>query len=538
MKNILTFILFFLGFICKIYAQNSGVRTEGKVTFISASNIYVSFEETTGLKVNDTLLLFNNNEWKKALIVKVVSTKSCLTTSISGHQIKVGDKVGFLKPELPETKTQPKSIEIKKNEPKPTISNSIKIDSSKKLKQQIDGRVMLSVNGSMDDTEKKYNRYRGSFMFDVKNINGGKFSFENYINYQHRFSSSQQPPTTFNDDFKVYSLSINYDMNEHTSISLGRKINDKMANMGAIDGLQFQTKQKKLIFGSFVGFNPDYLDYSFNSKLFQVGGFVAHETENKNGQIQTSIAFADQENNFKTDRRFLYFQHSNSALKNLHIFYSLELDLFQNVNGIKTNNIDLTSTYLSVRYRPHRKLSISASYDNRKNVIYYETFRSYIDQLLTQETRQGIRLQVNHNLSKYLSFNASGFYRYQESRPDPTKNYVVNITVSQIMGLGSYLNLNVNTMNTYYFGGTIMGARLNKDLFKSKVSTELNFRKVNYDFYNIEQPKLSQNIFGVSANIYGSKRTSLMLTYEGTFEPTKNYNRYYITFSQRFRTKK
>jgi hypothetical protein len=532
-----TLLIFLILTASVAHAQNRLV--EGTVSYVNNNSVYVRFENTKNLTTKDTLMVLINKRWVKSLVVQTVSSKSCITTSFVSNEILVGFKVGYYQ-RIDETNIEkiikPSIVEIKKDSIPLSKTIAARVDTKAK-KQSFNGRFSVSTNGSMNQAEKSFNRIRTAFALNINNINGGKFSFENYFIYSQRFGV-EQTQRNFKNDFKIYSLSTTYDVNENTNLSIGRKINNRMANMGAIDGLHIEHKYKKLILGGFGGFRPDDLDYSFNASLLQFGAFVAHETEFGKGQSQTSLAFAEQKNNLRTDRRFIYLQHTNAIIKNLNLFYSIELDLFQNINGVKSNKINLTSTYISLRYKPFKKMNITASYDNRRNVIYYETYRTYIDQLLNQETRQGVRLNVNYNISKFVHFNASGFYRYQQSKPEPTKNYVVNLTFPQIPSINASLSLNVNAMQTYYFNGNIYGARLNKDLFKSRLSAELNYRKIDYTFFNTEQPSLKQDIVGFSANIYGKKRTSLMFSYEGTFEPNQNYNRYYITLSQRFRSKK
>jgi hypothetical protein len=547
MKKLLLFLVLVFCISFDIFSQNNTQRSrlnEGEVTQVTSKNVYVKFQTTRGLSVGDTIILSTGNSlWSKALIVEMVSSKSCITKSISSREIKVGLKVAYFEPViLKEDKIveSPIVAEVKKEEPK---LKPEPIDTTQKKtvfeipKQTFNGRISVSTNGSFEEQEKKYNRIRTTINFNINNIKGGKFSFENYFIYNRSFSPDQVQ-TNFGDDFKIYSLSLNYDANAKNSFAIGRRINNRIANMGAIDGLQAEHRFKNIIVGGFVGFRPDDINYGLNSVLLQYGGFVSHELEKPTGSIQTSFAVVEQKFAAMTDRRFVYLQHTNSLLKNLSLFYSLELDLYQNINNVITNDINLTSTYVSVLYRPFKKLSLTTSYDNRKNVIYYETYRTYVDQLINQETRQGIRLNMNYAVLKYVNLNVSGFYRYQESRPEPTKNYVANLSVAQILGIGSSLNLNFNAMNTYYFSGNIYEVRLTKDLFKSTISTDVNYRKVAYNFTNADQPALNQNVMGLSVNYYGKKNTSFMLTYEGTFEPAKTYNRYYLTLSQRFRSKK
>jgi hypothetical protein len=316
----------------------------------------------------------------------------------------------------------PKPTELKTEKSQTSVqvdtSTSKSVPAVAVRKQTFDGRFYVSSYGNIGSGESNFNQVRTTLSFDINNIEGGKFSSKIILPIDKIWTKCQYG--TFADDFKVYALALNYELNAKTNLTLGRKISN-ISNMGAVDGLQIEHKYKKMVFGGFGGFAPDFFDYSFNPSLLQYGAFVAHDYQGDNGQVQTSFAIAEQRNASKVDRRFLYLQHNNTIVKNMSLFYSLELDLYQNINNVQTNDIQLTSTYVSLRYRPFKRFNITASYDNRRNVIYYETYRTFIDQLINQETRQGYRLQFNHNMSNYLSWNFSGFYRFESSRPEPLK---------------------------------------------------------------------------------------------------------------------
>ncbi|MBK7094753.1 MAG: hypothetical protein IPH57_06815 [Saprospiraceae bacterium] len=133
----------------------------------------------------------------------------------------------------------------------------------------------------------------------------------------------------FYNDFKVFSLAVQYAPGEKFNIWLGRKMNQSVANIGAIDGLQGEYSFNKYGVGIFAGTRPDFTDFSFNSKLPQFGAYVVRNDKFRNGIASTTLAFAEQQNDFKTDRRFLYFQHNNSLVKNLNVFLSTEFDLYE-----------------------------------------------------------------------------------------------------------------------------------------------------------------------------------------------------------------
>ena len=368
---------------------------------------------------------------------------------------------------------------------------------------------------------------------NVRNIASTAFSAETYVTYRHRYGIDQVS-TGFYDDFKIFGLALSYDNGGRWYGSLGRKMNPFIANMGAIDGLQAVVRMGRYQLGGFAGTRPDFNDFSFNAKLPQFGAFVVR-TDTLGGQAaQTSLAVAEQMNDFRTDRRFVYLQHNNSLFKNMNLFLSTEVDLFKKVDSVSSTKPALTSLYLSLRYRILKNLTLSGSYDNRRNVIYYESYQTYIDQLLAQETRQGFRLQATYNPVKFVSVNASAFLRYQGSNPQPTRNYVTAVNMTNLAGKGSYLSLSLNLLESYYFKGTITGFRLSESLFKGKLNAEVNYRHVNYSFFANES-SLVQDIAGLNVSVNLLRMTSLTASYEGTFQQSGDWHRYFVTIIQRFK---
>jgi hypothetical protein len=528
------FLLTIFSFVMHHLGAQETAMPEGTISYLSKNKVYIRFNDTKSMKIGDTLTVWQDEKWKKALVIESLSSQSCVSQAILTITFTIGDKIRTIPKENIATK------KIIPDAKKPDLSvkeTAVKKDSLTKPKQRIESRLSIATNGSRDKNARDFDRVRTTATLDIDNIRDSKFSLESYVNYTHKLGTPVND-STFQADFKIYSMALSYASENGIVLSMGRKMNNHLANMGAIDGLQIEKKFKKLTLGAFGGTRPDNQDYSFNSNLVQFGGYMAHEIVTSNGPIQTSIGFAEQKYFSATDRRFIYFQHSNAWLKKLQFFYSIECELFQNINQIKTNRFNLTSTYFSLRYKPSNKISFTTSYDNRKNIIYYETYRSYIEQLINQETRQGFRLQMNYRVHPLINLSLSSFYRFQSNRPDPTKNYFANLSFSQIPKLKASFNMNFNYMNTYYFSGSILGTSITKDLFKGLVSTELSYRKVDYRFFNKDQGTLNQHIWGFSLNIYGKKRTSLMVSYEGTYEPNVQYGRYYLSLTKRFRSKK
>lgn len=533
--KILNIVLVFLPL--TFFGQNQEKTLEGIVSFKSSKNIYVKFESTEGIKVGDTLNYYYNNTLLPSLVVKQKSSTSCVTENITDIVFNIGDKLIYSVwnniTDIIKTEEETKvSVFTPAITPDNTETDSLK---SKIRKEIISGRLSFSTNANLfSGNNENYQRIRTGLSFTAQNIHHSPFSAQVYLTYRHRYGIDQLQ-TDFYNDFKVFTLAVQYAPGEKFNIWLGRKMNQSVANIGAMDGLQGEYNTKKFTFGTFIGTRPDFTNFTFNSKLPQFGAYIVRHDSYKQGIASTTLAIAEQQNDFKTDRRFLYFQHNNSLVKNLNIFLSSELDLYEKIDSQSSNKFSLTSLYFSARYRILKNLSFSASYDNRRNVIYYESYQTFIDQLLAQETRQGLRFQANYSPVRNISINASAFLRYQGDDPKPTTNYVCNLTFNKIPVHNISLSVNGNILESNYLKGRIIGGRLSDNFIKGKLSMELNYRNVNYSFFNTES-NLLQHIAGANLSINILRKTSLMLSYEGTFDKTnEDYHRYYITINQRFK---
>jgi hypothetical protein len=292
-------------------------------------------------------------------------------------------------------------------------------------------------------------------------------------------------------------------------------------------------------FGSFsagilAGSRPDYEDYSWNFNLLQYGAYVSHDYAGKKGNMQSSLAFVEQTNNSMTDRRFIYFQHSNSLVKNLNFFGTVECDLYRYDTINKSQStFNLTNLYLSLRYRVIRQLSFSLSYSARQNIVYYETYKNILDQILDPETLQGFMFQVNVNPVKYLSVGARVGYRYRKSDPKPTKNLYGYVTYSRIPVLNMSATVSATLLETSYISGQIYSLVLSRDLVRGKLYGGLGYRYVNYKYFSTES-SIPQNMAECNLNWIIYKKLSLSINYEGTFEKVNKFNRLYINVTQRF----
>jgi len=540
MKKFILLILVFFS-IVKLFGQEIKSLTEGKISYITLQNIYVKFEVSKIVNEGDTIFIRNGENLVPLFVAESVSSTSCVGKPLQHFELKISDVV-FVKLTKKQNQTEIRSDKNTITQKILSKADSIRLSKAKApgspqtetgMEQKIRGRLSASSYSSFSNSSDFNQRMRYTFSLSADHISGSKFSTDSYVMFSHKLDHWTDVKDNVFNALKIYSLSVKYDLNKNTHILLGRNINPHMASVGAIDGLQAETSIYHFTFGAVIGTNPDYTDYSFNAKLFEYGAYLSNEIKNKTGSLVNSFAFLQQTNAGKIDRRFAYFQHENSLIKNINLFASCEFDLYALQNGIPVNNISLTSLYLSIRYRFSGKLSAYASYDARKNVIYYETFKNYLDQMLEDATRQGYQFRINYRPVNSIYAGVSGGYRFQKNDIHPMLNVNGFLTFSQVPWISSSVSLTTNWLQSSYVNGMIYGIRVDHDIIPSKLSSSVSYRLLDYNYLNTSTKSLQHmGEFELSWQI--SRKFSFSANYNGTFEKSNQYNNIYINLIKRF----
>ena len=543
-KSIFIISFIFTGF--SLYGQNANGFIKGNINFISSQNVYVQFVNTDGIEIGDTIFIFKNNAYQPILIVKNKSSISCIGTIFGSNTPAVSNIVFARK------RAEPTSIDVVAQKSREGIAlNDLAIKSAKKETSStgkdasFNGRVSLSgfLNNTSDTTLNS--TFRFNLSMNAHHIANSNFSAECDLSLTNRntyktFVNLSSGDTmklvsfrqTFN-DARIYNLSLKYDIGKTASVLIGRKINMNLANIGAIDGLQFENTGKYISFGAVVGSRPDLYTYAINPNLFQYGAYIQHHMTNTNGGMQTSVAFFNQTNKMQTDRRFVYIQHSNSLLKNVDFFGSAEVDLFGLQNSQPVTTFNLTSAYLSLRWRALQNLSFATSYDARKNVYYYETYKNYVDSLLDKETRQGLKFQVNYQPFNFVSLGGTAGYRLATATSGQSLNGYSYLTFSQIPLIDASITISATALKTDFMNGMIYGASLSRDFFNGKLYAELSYQNINYTFTTTTQ------LLEKNADINLAWRITRKLIFSMDLEAMKDTNsnlqgRLFFNITQRF----
>ncbi|MCK4993081.1 MAG: hypothetical protein KAS29_21435, partial [Bacteroidales bacterium] len=210
-----------------------------------------------------------------------------------------------------------------------------------------------------------------------------------------------------------------------------------------------------------------------------------------------------------------------------------EVDLYKKVDETQETIFNLSNTYLSLRYRIIRPLSVGLSYSARRNIIYYETYKDFLERLLETETLQGWRFRINYRPIKYMFIGVNAGYRFRKEDPQPSKNLNGYFTYSQVPGIGASVTLSATWLETNYLNGIVYGLGISRSLISDKLSGGLKYRYVDYLYRNTEMA-LIQHVGEANLSWMVYRKLSLSFYYEGTFEKEVPYHRVFINISQRF----
>lgn len=541
MKGGITAILV-LAFLSSLSGQKEGIKhLQGVVTFKASENIYVRFGDTETIQIGDTLFYNNLGILSPCMTVSKKSSSSCICLKILDCKIQKDDEVTYIgKPRIPQKIIQDKTEEILETEVEEEKIDLQETNSNQRTSQNIQKiRARASAatysnfsNGENDDRHRTMLR----FSMNADHINNSKLSLETYVNYRKNFVQGELPAGYQTSFINVYNLAATYDVDSTLSISIGRKINRKISSIGPIDGVQVEKHFKSYYVGGVAGFKPDISGFEFNSDLYEFGGYLGHHTSNKLLYTMTTFGMLEQHNGGPIDRRYVYLQHSSTWNRKFSFFSSVEVDVYDNINGITSSKPRLTNLYLSTRYRANRRLSLTISYDARKRIIFYETLRTEVERLLADDQqRQGIRGRINFRPIKYINTSISYSKRFQSDNQNKSDNINATISHSKLPLISGRLSFSFNRNESNYLTSNIMSFRYSRPIVRRKLQGDFYYRTVKYD-YGSNEFSSSQYYLGTNLSIRLSKTFRLSILGEVSTRETDQKIRINTKLIKRFKS--
>lgn len=428
----------------------------GEVTYLSSKNVYVRYPSTTGINPGDTLFLRKGAEsYTPAVRVEYLSSVSVAAVRLI-QEVKKGDTLFAFRKAVPVIDTVPSGKDTLRM---PDFDSSVSITPvtrSLPLSSETRGRVSLYSSSLITNSGTDRQRWKTRLTLSSHDVFGSGLNFDVYGVFSFRPELWNDVTQSLGNGVRVYTLSVDGSITDNIRVTAGRHIRKEIVNAGAADGVSVVYESKEISAGVTAGFMPHEGDYGFTVNRPRLGAFVSRE----DSTIMTnSIGFIEQRLKSKTDRRFLYMQHTGTYIPNTSVFASLEADLFENISEPKST-FSLTGLYLSVTHRPFSGFHWSASFDERKQVVYYETYRSYPEALFHQSVRRGFRLRTSWRVLPTVSVYGSFGHRFRKGDPSPANSFQAGLQLRQI-GLPGDGTANIeyqHTASSFIKGDMISGS--------------------------------------------------------------------------------
>lgn len=502
--RITQFVILTLLLLLSIHGQSqelSDDKLTGTVTFITSDHTYIRFLNTEHISIGDTLFKGHENRIPCLRIVQKSST-SVVGTSISDCGLKKGASIFVQNPKMQNsplernTNTSDEEIQEEINQPVRSRRNQQNRHPEYKNNERIRGRISGSSYSSLDSIRDRH-RVMMRFSLSADHINNSKWSFESFFNYRKNLVSSTEEYTRPTSFFRVYNMSASYQASPSLSLTFGRKINRRISSLGSLDGFQAEYATSNLYLGAIAGLKPDLIAFSLNTDLFQFGGYIGGQLNSYQFRSETTIGILEQRNSGQIDRRFGYVQHASSFGNKIYFFSSLELDLYNGGIGLSQTSTRLTSLYSSINWKIHRSLSLMLSYDSRKRIIYYETFRTELEELLADDlARQGLRFRMNLRPAKYIFAGISVSKRFRSDKQNASDNLNGNISHSKLPYINGRMNINYNWNKSNYLDSRIYSIHHNRSVTALGVDLSIYYRLVHYKYVN-NSLSIRQQFYGI-----------------------------------------
>ncbi len=230
-------------------------------------------------------------------------------------------------------------------------------------------------------------------------------------------------------------------------VSAGRQYLTSVSSIGLFDGALVELNASHLSFGAFGGFEPDPATLGFSTSVRDVGSYVA--VHNAPGALSSVSATVGVVGSYEGGRERREWGIAQMSMNNryLALYLLQEIDYFRpwkrEGSNAEKHPFSLTSQFANLSLRAARWLSLSGTYDRRRNVPTIRDFtnpETNFDDAYREGYGAGLQLTGNH------VYAGGDWRRSTGGAVGGANSYTVTGGANRITGL----NLGVSGRVTWY----------------------------------------------------------------------------------------
>ena len=503
-RNFSLLLFLFLAFTGAIFSQES-ILVEGKITYLTADQIYCDVGTIGGASVGDTLKVLRREQELGLILITNVARKSSVCLSLVPASVfQLGDKVVLDKM----TKPLSQPNEIVKDRLKETVEKPQK----SKLKQS--GNLSFRYTDTQFSNNNSANRGIGS------------------LNYRLRYDGLFKPQLWIygrsdlaDKEFKLYQARLTFGSSTgKLYVQVGRVFSPALSGIGATDGLLASTTIKRGIsLGVLGGFSPNPQNLNFDKNISKTGGYIHFKNQSPNFRMIGSIAFAQQKVSGKTDREFIFWTWRGNVGNTFSLAMYQTVDLYPDTEIGVRNKMTPTSSQISVRFRPIKSITIRSRYSARRQVLYFESAQTLPDSLFQDELRSGWYNTIQLSMNNIGSFQLGANLRNQKSADRPAVLAFMSFR-SPSGSNGRTYNLKTNYIRNDLITGVRFTVGLDQSLGK-KISIYAEADGYSYGYGTNWSDYFQQRInVGMNWRIF----SKLQMTLSADYTQEDNYSFQYV----------
>ncbi len=530
------------------FAQQSWIQ--GKVTYLAGPSVYTDIGRDAGAEQGDTLF----SEKKKAvLIIQAISRRSSVAFTLdTTWKAAVGTKLLAHKHVRPVTETRDSlktvdSIGATTQDVSSlwtgvitgaNIQRSAVLDTGSSLSRpsqvnRVYGRVALQWYTSRDRENSQYNYHEpgGVINLSARRIQGSHFNLNTNVHVRKTYSDRTLRAANY--PVRVYEMSLQY-ANEAVpyGYSVGRVSAPIINGIGYFDGAIYRHRvHPAWTLGGFAGSEPDYRKSPPQPSHTKVGFYAHYQQSAGVSRIASSVAFAGQYISGNIDREFVYLQNDLTLSPALSFYQNAEIGINRSDQARSSRSIELSNIYVMTRYRPIRTLTLTGSYDLRKNVFLIQTYKSIADTLFDDALRQGLRGEVNWRATRQLTLTVGSSVRTRKGDPKKTFLHSAGLHYNNVFRTQCNVSYRFSTTTTPYTDASSHAVGLSRQF--GRLFSSAGFRTYRYQLAG-RSTMYDRWSISFDGSLEVGRRVYASLLYEYSSGSDEKSDRVFMEMSYRF----
>lgn len=440
----------------RIYAQDSTLASQYRIKYRSVDRIYLEGGKADGLWPGDRLGIPSGEGYSVILEVSYASDHSASCKIVGGDtDFQAGQFVTVItrvvRPSVTSTADSTAAPVVSQPNIAPQ-SASTRRNSANTSRTY--GSAALQWMNQHDRTGSGANFSQSTLRLNLRatNLWSQPFTFvvrtRGQYEDRNRANSSGAPNNDW--DNRIYEFSLAYGSPiSPVTLQVGRILPRHLTRVGYVDGaaVDFALHSYWHV-GATGGLKPRWQYSSEDVSLQKYGAYFGYENHSREQiRFDQYLAFAGEYHGGDISRELLDIQGSLQLQNGIWFNNQFEIDINRGWRRDKSDaGFEISSVYLSARWRLSKQVTFGSTYDTRKNYWTY-TQQSIADSLFDDQLRRGARADLYLNLPHQFNFNSQVGYRKAANDADPTISYVFYASKAGLPAHQSRITLRYSNFN-------------------------------------------------------------------------------------------